>query len=205
MTGAFPLPIDCEEAARGEIRIPFGMRVLRTILLASATAVMATLSIGSRTVRAQTAPMALDSVARRVVAAAKYATFITVDAAGQPLARTVQPKPPTASWTVWFATNPRTRKVREVERQPHVAMHWFDPATESYVSLTGRAHVIRDRPTKDAHWDPAWNAFYKNRDTDVVLIRVDAARIEVVSPRLGVDSDKATWLPQSFTPRAASR
>lgn len=144
---------------------------------------------------------ALDSVARQIVAAARYATFATVDAKGQPQLRTVQPVAPDGSWRVWFATNPRTRKVKEIERQPLVALHYFDTTTDSYIAIAGRARVVRDRATKDAHWDPAWDAFYRNRDTDVVLIVVEPSRVEVVSPRRGVDSNKDTWLPQSFVPR----
>lgn len=151
---------------------------------------------------AQVATPRLDSIARRIIAAAKYATFVTVDAAGRPQVRTVQPRSPEADWGVWFATNPRTRKVQEVTRRASVALHYFDPVTESYVAITGRARVVRDRATRDAHWDPAWTAFYPDREKGVVLIGVDAVRIEVVSPRLGVDSDAATWRPQSFAPKA---
>ena len=151
---------------------------------------------------AQVAAPQLDSVARRIVAGARYATFVTVDRAGSPQVRTVQPRAPETGWDVWFATNPRTRKVAEVERNGAVALHYFDPATESYVAVTGRARVIRDRVTRDAHWDPAWNAFYPDRDQGVLLIAVQAERVEVVSPQLGVNSDAATWRPQSFSPRA---
>jgi general stress protein 26 len=153
---------------------------------------------------AQVAPATLDSIARRIVTAARYATFATIDAAGHPQVRTIQPRAPDAGWAVWFATNPRTRKVADVDRNRRVALHWFDPATESYVAVRGRARVVRDRATKEAHWDAAWNAFYPDRDKDVVLIAVEAERIEVVSPRLGVDSDAATWRPQSFVPPRAS-
>lgn len=165
-------------------------------------AVLCCLLVVPVAVPAQVAKPRLDSIARRIVAAAKYATFVTVDAAGRPQVRTVQPRPPEADWGVWFATNPRTRKVQEVTRRASVALHYFDPATESYVAITGRARVVRDRPTQNAHWDPAWTAFYPDRDKGVVLIGVEAERIEVVSPRLGVDSDAATWRPQSFSPKA---
>lgn len=167
------------------------------LLLASALATPVS------TVRAQTGADRLDSIARVIVAAAKYATFVTVDSAGRPRVRTIQPRPPEAGWSVWFATNPRTRKVPEIDRNPRVALHYFDPKTESYVAVTGRARVVRDRATKDAHWDPAWSAFYPDQDNSVVLVAIDADRIEVVSPRLGVDSDSATWRPQGFSPRTS--
>lgn len=152
---------------------------------------------------AQPAAARLDSIARRVVHAARYATFVTVDARGGPQARTVQPREPQARWTIWFATNPRTRKVQEVARNPRVALHYFDPTTDSYVAVTGRARVVRDRATKIAQWDSAWSAFYPDRENGVVLIEVRAERVEVVAPALGVDSDARSWRPQAFTPAPA--
>lgn len=141
----------------------------------------------------------LPAVARKVITAAKFATFVTTDSAGHPQARTVQPLSPDSQWVVWMATNPRTRKVGEVQRDPHVALHYFDHVTESYVTLIGNARIVKDRATKDAHWDSAWNSFYPDRDTSVVLIEVRTQRLEVVSPKLGVNSDPATWRPPSMT------
>ena len=147
------------------------------------------------------APLRLDSVARRIIGAATYATFITVDNAAQPQARTVQPLAPNARWEIWFATNPRTRKVQEIRRNPRVAVHYFDPVTQSYVAISGRARLVRDRATMDAHWDAAWNTFYPDRDSSVVLVAVTPLRVEVVSPSAGVNSDPRTWRPQSFVPK----
>ncbi|MCC7054464.1 MAG: pyridoxamine 5'-phosphate oxidase family protein [Gemmatimonadaceae bacterium] len=140
----------------------------------------------------------LEQVARLIVRAAPYPTFITTDATGRPQARTVQPLAPDSTWTVWFATNPRTRKVTEIQRDPRVVLHYFDQATLSYVSLIGRARVVRDRATKAAHWTPAWDAFYPDRDASVVLIAVQAEQLEVVSSTLGVSGDSATWRPPTL-------
>lgn len=137
----------------------------------------------------------LEAAARTIVQAVSYPTFITTDATGRPQARTIQPLPPDSRWTVWFATNPRTRKVTEVGRDPRVVLHYFDPRTLSYVSLIGEARVVRDRPTKAAHWDKAWDAFYPDRDTSVVLIEVRAQQLEVVSSTLGIAGDARTWRP----------
>lgn len=137
----------------------------------------------------------LEEFARRIVRAVPYPTFITTDASGRPQARTVQPMQPDSGWTVWFATNPRTRKVAEVERDARVVLHYFDQSTLSYVSLVGRARVVRDRATTAAHWDQAWDAFYPDRDSSVVLIAVEAERLEIVSATLGISGDAATWSP----------
>lgn len=157
-----------------------------------------------RPASAQEAPAAvarLDSVARRIVAAAKYATFVTVDRTTQPQVRTIQPLAPDQRWEIWFATNPRTRKVQAIRQNTRVAVHYFDAATQSYVAVSGRARLVRDRATINAHWDPAWSAFYPDRDSSVVLVAVTPLRVEVVSPAAGINSDASTWRPQSFVPR----
>ena len=165
--------------------------------------------LGSRALGAQagtSAPAAkptLEASARRIIAAVPYPTLITTESPGRPQARTVQPRQPDSTWTVWFATNPRTRKVGEIARNPNVVLHYFDPGTLSYVSLVGRAKIVRDRATKLAHWDTAWDAFYTDRDTSVVLIAVTAERLEVVSSTLGITGDAATWRPPTVRlPRA---
>lgn len=158
-----------------------------------------------RTVQAAPTPRAIEAAARMIVANVPYPTFITTDANGRPQARTIQPTAPDSTWTVWFATNPRTRKVGEVMRHPHVVLHYFDAERQSYVALSGRARVVRDRATKDAHWNPVWSTYYPDRDTSIVLIAVKAERLEVVSAVLGVEGDKATWRPPTLTIRTPSK
>ncbi len=146
-------------------------------------------------------PPDLARVARNIITAAKYATLVTLDEGKGPRTRMVQPQPPDSLFTVWFATNPRTRKVQDIARDGRVVMHYFDPVREGYVSLIGRGRVVRDLPTKLAHWNPAWDAFYENRDTSVVLIEVRADRLEIVSDKDGVTGDQATWRPPVLTVR----
>ncbi len=143
----------------------------------------------------------LRSAARSIVNAAVYATFVTVDADGQPQARTVQPVQPDSNWVVWFATNPRTRKVQQLRKNPRATLHYFDRDRLSYVAIVGRAVLVSDLAQKRAHWNPAWTPFYADQDTSVLLIRVVPDRVEVVGVKLGVNGDAATWRPASFVPK----
>ena len=152
-------------------------------------------SIGADAARASR----IAAVARQVIDAAKFATFVTLDETGRPRSRTVQPQAPDSVFTVWFATNPRTRKVIDIGHDGRVVLHYFDPALAGYVSLVGRARVVRDRATKDAHWAKTWDGHYPDRDTSVVLIAVKAERLEVVCAKLGIEGDKGTWLPPSVS------
>lgn len=160
-----------------------------------------TLLTAQATASTPPSPEKIEAAARRITAAAKFATFVTLDDTGAPRARTVQPLAPDSTWTVWFATNPRTRKVQDITRDGRVVLHWFDAPNFAYVALTGRARIVRSRAEKDAHWDPAWNAFYTERDTSVVLVAVTATHLEVVSAKDGVEGDKATWRPPVLRPK----
>ena len=161
------------------------------------------------TLRAQSSQSAQSSAsllraARTIIAASRYATFITLDSSGAPQSRTVQPVAPDSAMTVRFATNPRSRKVGEVMHDGRASLHYFDEASLAYVALVGRARVIRDKAEKARYWNPAWNEFYPDRDTSVVLIEVTPERLEVVDIKRGINGDKLTWRAPSVRIRKAS-
>jgi general stress protein 26 len=134
-------------------------------------------------------------VGRRVMEAARFAALATVDAQGRPQVRAMDPLAPDDDMVVWLATNPRSRKVQEIERQPQVALYYFDPATSAYVTLHGKARLVRDPETKKAHWKPEWTEFYPDGHLNALLIEVAPARLEVVSVADGIDTDPVTWRP----------
>lgn len=154
--------------------------------------------VGAQPARPDPSPARIEAAARKIVAGARYAAFVTLDDTGRPRTRQVEPRAPDSVWTVWFATNPKTRKVSEIARDPRVVLHYFDAKLAGYVSLVGQARIVRDRATKDSHWAPKWSAFYRDRDSSVVLVEVRAERLEVVCAALGIEGDKGTWLPPSI-------
>lgn len=135
------------------------------------------------------------AVARRMMAAAHYCAFITVDSAGWPQARTVDPLAPDSTMTVWFATNPSTRKVREIRKDPRVTLYYFDPLSQGYVTIIGRARLVNDRAEKARRWKPEWQVFYPDRDKSVLLVEVTPERLEIVSVRDRIQGDSVTWRP----------
>lgn len=142
-------------------------------------------------------PAALTAAAREIIHAAKYAALITVDSLGRPQARTVEPFDPDSQMVVWFATNPRTRKVEQIRRNPHVSLYYFDPATLAYVTVIGTARLVNDAAEKKRRWKPEWQAFYPDRDKGFLLVAVTPERLEVVNTKLGITGDAATWRPPS--------
>lgn len=137
------------------------------------------------------------AAARAVAGNARHATFITLDRSGHPQARVVDPFAPDDDLTIWVATNPLSRKAADVAADPRVTLLYFDPASESYLTVIGTARLVRDPVEKAKRWKQEWAGFYKNgnRGDDYLLIRVEPSRLEVVSAAFGLTNDPVTWRP----------
>ena len=169
------------------------MRTLAVVLVASMTMTGAVAQVTPATPGRD----AIAAAARDIIGKARYATFVTLDAQGQPQARVVDPLPPGEDWTIWVATSALTRKAAQIAANPRVTLLYFDAARESYVTAVGSARLVRDPDEKARRWKDEWKPFYKDgyRGDDFLLIRVAPERLEVVSSVLGMNNDPVTWRP----------
>lgn len=140
----------------------------------------------------------LIAAAREIMGAQTYCALITVDETGRPQVRTMNPFPPEEDMTVWFATNTRSRKVREMRHDPRVSLYYADHAKATgYVAITGRAVLIEDMQEilkrKRAYWDQAFPGL-KN----LVLIKVVPERLDVLNYKAGLPADPETWRAPSI-------
>ena len=138
---------------------------------------------------------------RDIIQKAGYCSFITAGEGGHPQARIVDPLGPDENFTFWIATNPLTRKVAQIRRDPRVTLLCFDVTTASYATVLARAVIVTDVEEKARHWKAAWTPFYSGgpKGDAVVLIRLAPSRMEVVSEARGLTSDPRTWLPLAVT------
>ena len=132
------------------------------------------------------------AAAREIMAAQQYCALITLDAAGLPQIRTMNPFPPDEEMVVWMATNTRSRKVEEIRKDPRVSLYYADHAKAiGYVAISGTAVLVDDKQEvlrrKRAYWDSAFPGL-KN----IVLIKVIPERIEVVNYKHGLNGDPVT-------------
>ncbi len=135
-------------------------------------------------------------VARQVMAAARFCTLVTIGDLGQPQARIVDPLEPNAALAVYIATNPRSRKVAEIRRDPRVTLLYFDTARSAYVTLIGRAAEVPGAE-KAAHRKKAWDAFFPaGKPETYAVYRIVPSRVEVVSAKDGLNGDPSTWRPE---------
>jgi general stress protein 26 len=131
--------------------------------------------------------------ARELMTTVRYCALITIDAHGRAQARAMDPFPPDENLVVWLATNPTSRKVREIRRNPHVVLYYFDSASQGYVSISGIARIVNDPKEKVRHWKEEWKAFYPNRPEDYLLIAVTPEKLEVVIEQKGIVGKSRTW------------
>ncbi len=137
------------------------------------------------------------AAATDIVQKARYCTLVTIGEDGHPQARIVDPLGPDASFTMWIATNPLTRKVAQIRRDPRVTLLCFDAATSSYITVLSRGAIVTDAAEKARRWKEEWTPFYASgaTGTDAVLIRLTPIRLEIVSVERGLAGDPKTWRP----------
>src|SRR5450830_1699939 len=121
------------------------------------------------------------AAAKDIMQEARYCTLITIGPGGQPQARIVDPFLPDSNLTIWIATNPLTRKVKEIRHDPRVTLMYFSATTFEYVTVLGTAVLDTNSRDKAGHWKPEWATMYKNqnRGADYMLVRVKTSRLEV--------------------------
>ena len=142
---------------------------------------------------------ALLDAARDIMTKAGICSVITVDDTGRPQARAIDVFPPDEQMVVWFATNPKTRKVAQIKKDPRVTLYYYNPAAMEYVTLFGRARLVADPAEKQKRWKDSFRAFWPDRGEGYLLVEVTPERLEVVSPTRKIFNDPVTWQPLAVT------
>ena len=168
------------------------------VVVAAAVVLFASVIVGAQAPQ----PAAPDhatilKVARDVMQQARYCDLVTLGEDGQPQARVIDAFAPEADMTVWMATNPLSRKVAQIRKDPRVTLLYFTANAMAYVTVIGRAELVTDPREKARRWKDDWATLYKdkNRGDDYLLIKVTPRRLEVSAEGLGIHNDKTTWRP----------
>jgi general stress protein 26 len=179
--------------------IPAGGTMARTLALLLTFACALPLAAGEPT-GARPGRDQLLAAARDAMSAIRYCALISLDAAGRPNARVVDAFAPDEEMTVWFATNPKSRKVAEIRRDPRVTLFYFDPQApeQGYVTIAGRARLVDDPAEKERRWKEGFEAFWPDRGEGYLLVEVTPERLEISSASHGIANDAVTWAAPSI-------
>lgn len=81
----------------------------------------------------------------------------------------------------WFFASADSRKVAEIEADPHVELAFIDTPNGTWINVEGEATVIRnDEERKRALWNKDLERWFQDGpdDPEVVLIKVSARHID---------------------------
>ena len=135
----------------------------------------------------------LKEIAKELIIASKNCALITVDSLGIAHARTMDPFLPEEDFTIWMATNPKSKKVKEIQNNPKVTLYYFDKTDPGYVTIQGNATLVNTKEAKEKFWKEEWKNFYKDRNTNYLLIKVIPSKINVISEKNSILGDSITW------------
>lgn len=81
---------------------------------------------------------------------------------------------------LWFFTRASSHKVTEVEKDHAVGVTYADAGKQDYVSLSGRATLIRDKATVAAHWSEPMRTWFPQGvdDPEAALLKVHVEAAE---------------------------
>jgi len=137
----------------------------------------------------------LMNAAREIMTTSGTCGLITQDIEGRSRVRVMDPFLPESDFTVWFATNPKSRKVDHIKNDPRVTLYYFDPNAFAYVMIHGIAQLVNDPKEKEERWKDAWKLFYPEKPEGYLLIKVSPEWMEVISYSHSIVGDPSTWKP----------
>lgn len=82
--------------------------------------------------------------------------------------------------TLWFFTRASSHKVAEVGKDERVGITYADAGSNDYVSLSGTAKLVTDKPSIAAHWSEAMRTWFPKgqEDPDIALLKVEVQTAE---------------------------
>lgn len=140
----------------------------------------------------------IKEVAKEIMANTNTCALITVDSLNCPRVRMMGTLQPDGDFTVWFGTNPKSRKVAQIQQNPEVTVYYIEEGNSGYVMLQGTAQLVNTIKEKKIYWKDEWEQFYPNYPEDYLLIKVTPKWLEVVSYKHNIISESDTWEPQKI-------
>jgi len=81
---------------------------------------------------------------------------------------------------LWFFTDDNTHKIDEIERDNRVCVAYSKPEDNVYLSVSGRAEVVKDRTKIEELWSPILKAWFPEGidDPTLCLLKIPVEQAE---------------------------
>ncbi|MGI4945790.1 MAG: pyridoxamine 5'-phosphate oxidase family protein [Janthinobacterium lividum] len=82
--------------------------------------------------------------------------------------------------SLWFYTRASSHKVDEVQGDQRVGITYAEPSKQNYVSLSGKARLVRDKAAITEHWQESMRTWFPKGtdDPEIALLRVEITEAE---------------------------
>ncbi len=105
--------------------------------------------------------------------------FVTRDSSGLSKGRPMATQELAFDGSVWFMTDKRSNKCREIQADPGVSLAYAHSNGVRFVSLSGNAEFVDDREKIKEFWNDFYKAWFEGPDDpNIVLIQVKISRAE---------------------------
>ena len=108
------------------------------------------------------------------------AMMTTMDDDGCLRSRPMRAMETKADGVIWFFTGYESGKTHEIANDSHVNLSYAKPSDELYVSVSGKARVLRDKQKIDELWNPFMKTWFPQGkdDPNIGLIKVTIDKAE---------------------------
>ena len=109
----------------------------------------------------------------------EVAMLTTVEPDGALRGRPMVNRQPEFDGDLWFLARGQSRLVWSIQRYSRVNLTYTDASQGRFVSVTGTAHVVRDRQKAEELWDPSYVSWLESPDNPelcLVKVTVDSAQ-----------------------------
>ena len=81
---------------------------------------------------------------------------------------------------LWFFTSAETHKTEEIQKDNRVNVSYALPSDNTYVSVSGKAEIVRDRAKIEELWNPIYKAWFPKGldDPNLILLKVEVEQAE---------------------------
>jgi general stress protein 26 len=81
---------------------------------------------------------------------------------------------------IWFFTSDQTHKVDEIEKDNRVNVAYSEPKDNVYISVSGRARLVKDKAKIEELWNPILKAWFPKGldDPTLALLQISVEEAE---------------------------
>jgi general stress protein 26 len=89
-------------------------------------------------------------------------------------------QPVDAEGVIWFFSGARSEKVEAVRTEQRVNLAFSDPASQRYLSISGRCELVRDNVRAKQLWNPQYTTWFPKGidDPNLILLKVHVQAAE---------------------------